>query len=177
MSRMQSTAAAVLAAMVTATSPAGAQEYMSQLYITAAAGACQSALPVFDTLLRKRPLAVQNEGNSTAFVTCAVSNPSHHAGSPLRMSSQRVTLGNLNDARVWVSCTQVVNLWGRDQLYLVQSDYISADGNTTLFFVEAPATVSAISCALPPGVGVRRIEHNEWNGIPMGSVARASPIP
>lgn len=35
-----------------------------------ASGACQSALPVFDVNIRKRPKAVVNEGDSAAFVTC-----------------------------------------------------------------------------------------------------------
>ncbi len=35
-----------------------------------ASGACQSALPVFDGNIRKRPKAVVNEGDSPAFVTC-----------------------------------------------------------------------------------------------------------
>lgn len=32
---------------------------------------CQAALPVFDGKIRKRPLAVVNEGTSNAFVTCS----------------------------------------------------------------------------------------------------------
>ncbi|MEP6633953.1 MAG: hypothetical protein ABJA62_07055 [Luteimonas sp.] len=36
-----------------------------------AANFCQSSLPVFDVQIRKRPLAVQNEGTTSAFVTCA----------------------------------------------------------------------------------------------------------
>lgn len=35
-----------------------------------ASGACQSALPVFDVNIRKRPKAVVNEGDAPAFVTC-----------------------------------------------------------------------------------------------------------
>ncbi len=35
-----------------------------------ASGACQSALPVFDVNIRKRPKAVVNEGDVPAFVTC-----------------------------------------------------------------------------------------------------------
>jgi len=35
-----------------------------------ASGACQSALPVFDVNIRKRPKAVVNEGDVAAFVTC-----------------------------------------------------------------------------------------------------------
>ena len=34
--------------------------------------ACQAALPVFDGQIRKRPLAIQNEGTSNAFITCAL---------------------------------------------------------------------------------------------------------
>lgn len=34
---------------------------------------CQAALPVFDGKIRKRPLAVVNEGDGNAFVTCSLS--------------------------------------------------------------------------------------------------------
>lgn len=169
MNRMQLVAATILAA-ATSPAPAGAQEYQSQLYITAAAGACQSALPVFDTMLRKRPLAVQNEGSSTTFVTCAVSNPSRHVGSPLRIAGHRVGLVNLSDVDVFVSCTQVVDLWASEHIYQVESETLSAHGGSTLWFVDASDTTSAISCALPPGVGITTIAHSEWNGIPMGGV-------
>lgn len=33
---------------------------------------CQAALPVFDGKIRKRPLAVVNEGDGNAFVTCSL---------------------------------------------------------------------------------------------------------
>ncbi len=32
---------------------------------------CQAALPAFEGAIRKRPLAVQNEGTTNAFVTCS----------------------------------------------------------------------------------------------------------
>lgn len=37
-----------------------------------ASGTCQGALPVFDTQLRKRPLALNNEGTDPAFVSCSL---------------------------------------------------------------------------------------------------------
>ncbi len=33
---------------------------------------CQTALPVFDGNVRKRPLAVTNEGTSNAFISCSI---------------------------------------------------------------------------------------------------------
>lgn len=37
-----------------------------------AAGNCQAALPVFDGQIRKRPLAIGNEGTGPAFVSCSL---------------------------------------------------------------------------------------------------------
>ena len=39
-------------------------------YLSHGTANCQSALPVFDGNIRKRPAAVANEGTATAFVTC-----------------------------------------------------------------------------------------------------------
>lgn len=160
---------AALAIAAAAAAPALAGEYQAQMYVTAAAGACQSALPVYDTMLRKRPLAVQNEGDSTTFVTCAVNNPIAHAGSPLRVSSHRANVVNLNDAPVQVTCTLVKDIWSTDPMYFTQTIQVSKRGEDTLWFVEGPTNgVTAISCGLPPGTGVISIVHTEWNGIPMG---------
>ncbi|WP_133000534.1 hypothetical protein [Luteimonas arsenica] len=41
------------------------------LYFNASAH-CQAALPMYDGMIRKRPLAVVNEGAGTSFVTCAI---------------------------------------------------------------------------------------------------------
>lgn len=40
--------------------------------VSNATGVCQAALPAFDGLVRKRPLAVQNESTGHAFVTCSL---------------------------------------------------------------------------------------------------------
>lgn len=59
------------AAIVAAPAAVEAAPIERTLYVNASAH-CQAALPVFDGLIRKRPLAVVNEGQAGAFVTCAI---------------------------------------------------------------------------------------------------------
>jgi len=44
---------------------------LERLSMANAVGRCQGALPNYEGAIRKRPLAVQNEGTGSAFVTCA----------------------------------------------------------------------------------------------------------
>lgn len=68
-----------------------------------ATGMCQSALPVFDTQIRKRPLGVNNEGGSNAFVSCSI--PIGY--NPESVDNGVVIVTNRNAEAVIVSCTLV----------------------------------------------------------------------
>ena len=66
---------------------------------------CQSALPVFDGNIRKRPMALANEGAGNAFVTCDSESISNFA-----TGFSAVAIGFYNRAGaadVEVSCTLV----------------------------------------------------------------------
>lgn len=58
-----------LACLLAAAQQAHAATQARKLMVNGS-GACQSALPVFDVNIRKRPKAVVNEGDAPAFVTC-----------------------------------------------------------------------------------------------------------
>lgn len=62
---------ALLTGLLAANGMVQAQEFQNRGLTQYATGACQSALPVFDGQIRKRPLAVQNEGTASAFITCS----------------------------------------------------------------------------------------------------------
>lgn len=52
--------------------PVGDADAITRQDIQNATGNCQAALPVFDGQIRKRPLALGNEGDAPAFVTCSL---------------------------------------------------------------------------------------------------------
>jgi hypothetical protein len=129
--------------------------------ITMATAACQTALPVFDGVVRKRPLAVQNEGSSGTFVTCGLEGK---FGAQPVASYIFIGLVNNSSSATTVNCTLVD---GRssisDPVYLPKSlllpanqplgelGWSSADnaGNNFIY--------PAISCSLPPGTGIKAV--------------------
>lgn len=140
----------------------------SALRVTAQATAvCQGALPAFETLIRKRPLAVQNEGDANAFVTCSLVNPGASSGIS-RISGATIYLQNLASGTRTVSCTAVNSSAGPAPgapLYLTRTVTVPRDdeGSTALQFSAAdfpgspvllPGDTLSVSCTLPPGTGI-----------------------
>ncbi len=128
-------------------------------------GICQSALPVFDGNIRKRPLAVQNEGSGDAFITC--SYPSGEGrfagGSPTTRVWQYMV--NISANPVTVTCTGVAGS-PASSFQVVKSVVVPANSSTAEIswfaadFPGAPTTFPgngafSASCLLPPGAGVR----------------------
>lgn len=119
---------------------------------------CQTALPVFDGNVRKRPLAVQNEGSSNAFVTCSFTAQATDAN--------LVTLiaNNIGASPASLTCTAVTGLNTGANEYVVKTVVVPASGWqgmqwTGADFNGSPAKIPGIglfnvSCALPPGVGI-----------------------
>lgn len=73
------------------------------------AGACNSALPVFDGNIRKRPLAIANEGTGNAFVTCSLAAADY---TDSLNDFNGVALSNRNAADVDITCTLVTGTVG-----------------------------------------------------------------
>lgn len=129
--------------------------------ITMAAGACQTALPVFDGVVRKRPLAVQNEGSITTFVTCGLEGKFYGFA-----SSAIVFVGLVNNSGspATVNCTLVDGRNGMtDPVYRPKSVELAANQPIAeLVWSSADNegenfTYPAISCALPPGTGIKAV--------------------
>ena len=129
------------------------------------ADVCQPALPAFDGLIRKRPLAMQNEGTSNAFITCAFGGAFN--GIP---SQKTVTVGftNITSGAITVNCTLVDAQDGVvNPEYFPRSISVPASGApVTLLIWSANAdnggvrfTYPAVSCLLPPGIGVQVTNH------------------
>lgn len=146
-----------IAAATAATSTADAAVRTSMSHPT---NYCQTALPVFDGNVRKRPVSVQNEGSSNAFVTCSfgidVVDP---------QASQGILGADLyfhSDVAGSVTCTGVAG-WNGVQGTAVKTLALTGGGQTADPMSFTPADfpdgqmgtgLLSVSCNLAPGVGI-----------------------
>lgn len=136
----------------------------SRSKVSTAAGLCQAALPTFEGLIRKRPLAVQNEGVEAAFVTCSYTSDTQASGSNGNTSFVASFI-NQSPAPVAVNCTAVIGSTSGTATYIPKvSPLIPANGaapGSTAWtsadnggFIYGPHLPVSLSCNLPPGVGI-----------------------
>jgi len=130
-------------------------------FVQNATGACQAALPAFEGLVRKRPLAVQNEGGSLAYVSCSLMSTDKGVGTTRSMYGVYIGFINYSGAPVDVTCTLVdgvANSGSNASIAktvsvpvtgYVQLGWTSGDNGGSNFLYTTNA-----SCALPPGTGV-----------------------
>lgn len=132
-----------------------------------AVAVCQGALPSFEGAIRKRPLAVQNEGTTNAFVTCALNNTGYNAGTTF-ISSVEIYAQNRNSSTRSITCTAVnssATTSPDDPLYATRTVNVSpSDSNSTLIEFAAddfpgspvvlPGDTVSVSCNLVPGMGI-----------------------
>jgi len=71
--------------------------------VSTAVGSCQASLATYEAGLRKRPLAIQNGGTTSVFLTCS----SQSGYNAIAVDAAIVIAKNLNAAAVEVSCTLV----------------------------------------------------------------------
>lgn len=147
-------------ALLAAASPSHALRVTAQ-----AAAVCQGALPAFETRIRKRPLAVQNEGTAAAFVTCALNNTGNSGGTS-RISQATIYLINNNTGSRTLSCTGVSASASTDPdaLYATKSVQVAgnSDGTALTFTAEDFPGESfaltgdsfSVSCSIDPGTGI-----------------------
>lgn len=114
---------------------------------------CQSALPVFDGNIRKRPLAFVNEGTGSAFVPCDTDSFTVDAEGTFTLIS--AYFGNNGTGRPSIGCT-LVNVGAVATTYVTKTTgpmapgeggfilWSTSDNDGELF--RAPA----VSCNLPP---------------------------
>ena len=125
---------------------------------------CNSATPASDGFIRKRPLAVQNEGTSDAFVTCTFISqyPTvSYAGSAV--TQVKIWAQSFDGAAHTINCTGVSGYPGFAQ-YIVKSINVDASGAQFVAnwnaadFMNAPAVfpsnLFSLSCHLPPGAAL-----------------------
>jgi len=123
---------------------------------------CQSALPVFDGNIRKRPLGVQNEGSANAFITCSFEVDAVNAtgNAPILLD----TYFSSSVGPIDVNCTAVSGFQGGTNEFVSQTiaidpaDPDEPQGNgvwvDTDFEGGLGSGLVSISCNLPPGVAI-----------------------
>lgn len=129
---------------------------VSRLEFNHASGFCQGALPVYDTNLRNRPMAVANEGTANAFVTCSKDGELNTPD----ITEATLKLFNRNAAAVNVTCTLVHGFQSsQPPTFLPKTQSVPAGGSS--FFAWLPADNAGAnyswlnwSCELPPGVDI-----------------------
>lgn len=124
--------------------------------------ACQPSLPVFDGNIRKRPLAVVNEGASSAFVTCSFTT----VGPELENLVERYQLfvSNTGPDTVEISCTGVGGVHGgtisqAPQFIPLTLSLLSGEKRffsyfPAQFFNDVLPNFFSVSCNLPSGTSV-----------------------
>lgn len=149
---------AVITAAVPASSGLAVTRFIS--HMANGTGPCQAALPSFEGLIRKRPLAIQNEGTSTAFVNCSPYSMQNH---PINATAGYETvLTNRSGANLTIDCTGVIggDLW-TSTTFIVKSVAVANNDFGVLKFLpdEVGTTFSPFNfqCALPPGTGISTI--------------------
>lgn len=121
---------------------------------------CNGALPAFETAIRKRPLAVQNEGASNAFVTCSFSTQ-YDTASINNVGYFGVFFNNQAAAPVVVSCTGVAGFDSNTtNVFISKSTTIAPGGSGEIFFQPIDNgglgyyPLVNVSCNLPAGAGI-----------------------
>lgn len=151
------TSAALLAAGLGMAAPGNA---LAEITRQNATGMCQGALPAFDTQIRKRPLAVRNEGTQGAFVSCSLAGTAGEVH-----SSVEIVFTNSSAATAQINCTVVSGrtLGPAPQYY---THTVSAPAGLVSGFVHYfdtavdPANMINVSCQLPPGTSLDYIRHD-----------------
>jgi hypothetical protein len=143
---------------------AGAWELPREFHQNAS-GTCQAALPAYEGQIRKRPLALQNEGEANAFVSCSLFSPGASTSSFLtgEIYAVMITLDNNGSQPVDVACTLIAGA-SRSSANHYFTKTITLPANSTynqIAWSQDPdfdggkiGPPPGISCNLRPGVGI-----------------------
>lgn len=153
----------LLAACALAATGAGAGN-SHQFEAVNAAGVCQGALPAFAGTLRARPMALQNEGNAAAFVSCSIASGDLNTGR--EVNAVYVQVFNSGTVDRTFSCTLVDGAYGVAD-YLTRSITLPPNGGQSVLFMPGDLPIPStrfrqpnVSCQLPPSIGLYQIGHN-----------------
>lgn len=164
------TALALAVGLCTLASPASA-EIVAKDYFINASGNCNGALPTYEGALRKRPLAIRNEGTTNAFVSCSI--PRSQADDGYTLVGAYFTNSTGSDKTI--NCTLVDGAVGIGEPALYPRSLILAAGTTNFiawnseeFELAEFASWINVSCNLPAGTEIGLIGgyYGFENGVP-----------
>ena len=159
----RSLAIAVLVASSALTAPAANAVLRVVNSQVTAVGSCQPSLPAFEGLIRKRPLSVQNEGTSAAFVSCSL--PGSTA-----LQAAAIYVNSFDGQDHIVTCTTVLGDISAPEYVTKQVIAPASGAQKGVVVLPAdvgqPTTLNAFyvswSCQLPPGAGVNDL-YTVWS--------------
>ena len=125
---------------------------------------CQSALPANEGTIRKRPLAVQNEGTQPAYVTC-----SYIVQGSIAIKRALIWSSSNDGTPKTITCTGVTGFKSGPNQYVVHTTELPASGvSTSLDWVPTqftggsttvfPSSHFSLSCLVPPGAGLNQLQ-------------------
>lgn len=143
-----------------ATSGVAQAQFLNRDFAQNATGSCQAALPAFEGQIRKRPLAVQNEGTASAFVTCSFMGTNQTIGGGI--SGVELAAANRTNSDIVLTCTMIAGTVSDFALFFPKT--ITLPANSTFSVVRWTASddnggsafgpVTNVSCNLPVGAGL-----------------------
>lgn len=146
------------------TAPARANDWSNAVDV------CQGSLPAFDVNLRKRPLAIHNEGTQPGFISCSIRAPlGQIEGGGTNVTQIIVLLTNRATTAQSVSCTLVDGVAAPfpsfPAIYLPKTVEIQPGSfgviNWFDFDTEAGRyRLPNLSCALPPQTEINIVQMN-----------------
>lgn len=157
-------ACALVAATATMPAPVQAADFVSGN----ANNMCNGSLPSFEGALRKRPLAIANEGSAPAFVSCSAPNGYNAAEN----RDVVATFVNRGATTATVNCTMVDGLAAEHATlnpelpppgYYPKSVDINPGAVGVMLWTPADEGVAAftvygnLNCSLPPGVEINLV--------------------
>jgi hypothetical protein len=160
---MKTTLLALIALLLIA-APAMAEPPQYRHWTVNAPAMCHPALLRFDSDVRKRPLAVVNEGTSAAFVTCSL---------PIDMANENgiesfyAVLRNMTGSPQTAKCTGVYGVDDGEAIYVTRHATVQPGQRHRLeleaedFGLERLHSRVGISCLLPAMVGVNEVGTEE----------------
>ena len=162
----------LVAATAVLVPPAAQAAFVTRNESYPAVTVCQAALPAYEGAIRKRPRAVQNEGTTTAFITCGVAGRGGFRSTGPNARYIIIYLTNVGTASATVSCTALEGQGTAAGFTSSRTVPVGADQSIEVAAMEIdPAAgswrVPVVSCALPPGTGITLVHYGfvEDNGV------------
>lgn len=152
-----------LAAAMFCAAPAHASDWSSAVDV------CQGSLPSFEGALRKRPLAIANEGTSSAFVSCSIRAPLSQFE---EVTGIIVLFTNRGASTQLFSCTLVDGVAlpfpVHPPVYQPKPILLEAGNFGGLTWTNVndngngnePYRIPNLNCSLPPGIEINVIQMN-----------------